>query len=344
MNENRCVQLATIQLIAAGKTLVAYVKAKHLDASPVDHLRIVKVRCRRCAPLPVRGCPIGRPECSVRGSTRVPREYSSSTRHHARVLLSSLKSSIPTPARSPEDGSSQAALGKQEEAAARKRQQEQEEEVARKRANEEAARKKQQEEDARTKQQEEGARKRAAEEAVKKKQEEDAKKRAAEEAAKKKQEEDAKKRAAEEAANKKQEEDAKKKQKEDAKKRAAEEAAEKQEQEVRPHESAWLRFASSRARQCAVAVPGVGIAGSGDRPDSVCTAPPHLCALLRCMPVAAYCTQHCCHICAGTRLGAAIICADLQAAAETLRLANEAAAAALVRPHRHSKAACAGST
>ncbi len=41
-------QLATIQRNAAGKALVADVKAKNLDASPVELLRIVKVRCRRC--------------------------------------------------------------------------------------------------------------------------------------------------------------------------------------------------------------------------------------------------------------------------------------------------------
>jgi hypothetical protein len=44
MNENRCVQLATIQRNAAGKALVADVKAKNLDASTVDLLRIVKAR------------------------------------------------------------------------------------------------------------------------------------------------------------------------------------------------------------------------------------------------------------------------------------------------------------
>ena len=42
MNENRCVQLATIQRSAAGAALVADVKAKNLDASSVDLLRLVK--------------------------------------------------------------------------------------------------------------------------------------------------------------------------------------------------------------------------------------------------------------------------------------------------------------
>jgi hypothetical protein len=37
------------------------------------------------------GAPIGRTDCFARGSTRVPLEYSSSTRQHARVLLSSLE-------------------------------------------------------------------------------------------------------------------------------------------------------------------------------------------------------------------------------------------------------------
>jgi hypothetical protein len=73
--ENRCLQLATIQRNPAGKALVANVKAKNLEASTVDLLRIVKARCCRCAPLAVRGCPIGRPDCSERGSTRVPPEY-----------------------------------------------------------------------------------------------------------------------------------------------------------------------------------------------------------------------------------------------------------------------------
>ncbi len=59
MNESRCVQLAKIQHDAAGKALLllADVKAKNLDASSVDLLRIVKVRCGRCAPWSV-------PECS----------------------------------------------------------------------------------------------------------------------------------------------------------------------------------------------------------------------------------------------------------------------------------------
>ncbi len=57
---------------AAGKALVADVKAKILDASPVDHLWFVKARSRRRAPLAVRGCPLGIPERPARGSTRVP--------------------------------------------------------------------------------------------------------------------------------------------------------------------------------------------------------------------------------------------------------------------------------
>ncbi len=108
-----------------------------------------------------------------------------------------------------------------------------------------------------------------------KKQEEEAAFKKLEAAARKRQEEDARKRAAEEAARKKREED--------ATKRAAGEAAKtKQEQEVAPHESAWLRFASSRARQCAVVDPGVGITGSGDRPDSSHSAVAPMCAL-RCV-------------------------------------------------------------
>jgi hypothetical protein len=75
---------------------------------------------------------------------------------------------------------------------------------------------------------------------------------------------------AEHAATKKAEEEAAatKTQEEDFKKRAAEEAAKKHQQEVRPHESAWLSFGNSRARQCVVVDSGDGIAGSGDRPDS----------------------------------------------------------------------------
>jgi hypothetical protein len=37
--------------------LLADAKAKKLDASSVDLLRLVKVRCRCCAPSSVRGCP-----------------------------------------------------------------------------------------------------------------------------------------------------------------------------------------------------------------------------------------------------------------------------------------------
>ena len=57
MTEHRCVQLATIERNAAGAALVAGAKAKHLDASAVDLLLRVKVRCRRCAPLSVLECP-----------------------------------------------------------------------------------------------------------------------------------------------------------------------------------------------------------------------------------------------------------------------------------------------
>ena len=49
-------QLAAIQRNAPLKALVADVKAKNPDASSVDLLRIVKVRCRRCAPLSVLEC------------------------------------------------------------------------------------------------------------------------------------------------------------------------------------------------------------------------------------------------------------------------------------------------
>ena len=72
MTENRCVQLAAIQRNAAGKALVADVKANNLDASAVNLLRLVKVRCRRCAPLSVL-------DWSAPRSPGVPRmrEYSS---------------------------------------------------------------------------------------------------------------------------------------------------------------------------------------------------------------------------------------------------------------------------
>ncbi len=121
---------------------------------------------------------------------------------------------------------------------------------------------------------------------MEKREEEAAKKRAAEEAARKKQQEEAaRKKQQEEAALKKQQEEAaRKKREDDARKRAAEEAAKRQEREVRPHEPARLRFASSRARQRADTDRGVGVAGSGHRPDS-----PHVAfarARLRCMPVA----------------------------------------------------------
>ena len=51
-------QLGAIQRNAAGKALVADVKAKNLDASSVDLLRIVKVRrLSPMHPLPVLECP-----------------------------------------------------------------------------------------------------------------------------------------------------------------------------------------------------------------------------------------------------------------------------------------------
>jgi hypothetical protein len=81
MPENRCVQLATIQRNAAGAVLVADAKARHLDASPVDLLRIVKARCRRRAPLAVRGCPIGAPHVGVLEYHRAPYVPMSTPRH-----------------------------------------------------------------------------------------------------------------------------------------------------------------------------------------------------------------------------------------------------------------------
>jgi hypothetical protein len=51
-----CAQLAAIKRDAASAALVADVTAKNLDASTVDLLLCVKVRCRRCAPLSVLGC------------------------------------------------------------------------------------------------------------------------------------------------------------------------------------------------------------------------------------------------------------------------------------------------
>jgi hypothetical protein len=66
-----CAELAAIARNAAGAALLAGAKAKKLDASAVDLLRLVKVRCRRCAPSSVRGCPSA-PESSAHGSTRVP--------------------------------------------------------------------------------------------------------------------------------------------------------------------------------------------------------------------------------------------------------------------------------
>jgi hypothetical protein len=84
------VQLAAIERDAAGKALGADVKAKNLDASSVDIPRIVKARCRRCAPLSVRGCPIGPPEWPARESTRVPLSAQWGTPQPARALLSAL--------------------------------------------------------------------------------------------------------------------------------------------------------------------------------------------------------------------------------------------------------------
>ncbi len=68
----RCVQLAAIELDAAGAALVAGVKAKNLDASSVDLLRIVKVRCHRRAPWSgaAGSAPSGPPEYA---GTLVPR-------------------------------------------------------------------------------------------------------------------------------------------------------------------------------------------------------------------------------------------------------------------------------
>ena len=73
--EIRCLQLATIQRNPAGKALVANVKAKNLEASTVDLLRLVKARCRRWRTVVCAGVPPGLLDCSERGSTRVPPEY-----------------------------------------------------------------------------------------------------------------------------------------------------------------------------------------------------------------------------------------------------------------------------
>ncbi len=100
MTENRCVQLATIQRNAAGAVLVADVKAKHLDASPVDLLRLVKVPCRRCAPMSVLGCPSVPRSAPHVGVLVYPLECSCGTRQHARVLLRALECSMPSHARS----------------------------------------------------------------------------------------------------------------------------------------------------------------------------------------------------------------------------------------------------
>ena len=50
-------QLAAIQRNAAGKALVADVKAKNLEASPVDLLRIVKARCPSTSVAPTAAAP-----------------------------------------------------------------------------------------------------------------------------------------------------------------------------------------------------------------------------------------------------------------------------------------------
>ena len=75
MTENQCMQLATIQRNAAGKALVADVKAKNLDASSVDLLRIVKVRCRRCALSFVLECPSVPRSTPYAGVLEYPHEY-----------------------------------------------------------------------------------------------------------------------------------------------------------------------------------------------------------------------------------------------------------------------------
>jgi hypothetical protein len=53
--EIRCAQLAAIKREAAVAALVVDVTAKNLEASTVDLLLSVKVRCRRCAPLSALG-------------------------------------------------------------------------------------------------------------------------------------------------------------------------------------------------------------------------------------------------------------------------------------------------
>ena len=56
-NEIGRAQLAAIKRDAAAAALVSDVTAKNLDASTVDLLLCVKVRCRRCAPLSALECP-----------------------------------------------------------------------------------------------------------------------------------------------------------------------------------------------------------------------------------------------------------------------------------------------
>ena len=76
-----CAQLVSVQRNPTGAALLADAKAKNLDASAVDLLRIVKVRCRRmCRCLGWRA--LGPPECSLyraaqlsRGSTLSTAEY-----------------------------------------------------------------------------------------------------------------------------------------------------------------------------------------------------------------------------------------------------------------------------
>ena len=72
---------------AAGAALVADVKAKILDASPVDHLWIVKARSSRRAPLAVRGCPSVSLSAPHAGVLAYPWYALLSTPQHAGVLL-----------------------------------------------------------------------------------------------------------------------------------------------------------------------------------------------------------------------------------------------------------------
>jgi hypothetical protein len=78
MTEHRRVQLATIERNAAGAALLADAKAKKLDASSVDLLRLVKVRCRCCAPSSVLGCPSVPESARCAGVLEYPPEYSRS--------------------------------------------------------------------------------------------------------------------------------------------------------------------------------------------------------------------------------------------------------------------------